>query len=90
MENPTEMCARALKQFADRAAKHEQGLRLSVALLGAAISLQPDVDSRKLLADFDRFLDDIVPADQEIPVAALDVRTALVKVVEGLAKNGRE
>ena len=74
----------AVARIAESTTKAQADLRLTLALFGAAIAMQPGVDAKRLLRDFDRQLELNSPQEGNVPMAALDLRTVLAQVVEGL------
>lgn len=70
----------AVEKIARTASMTEQNLRFALAIFGAAVAMQPGIDSRKLLADFDKQLEANTPPAGNIPMPALDLRAALAKV----------
>jgi hypothetical protein len=78
----------AVARIAESTTKAQADLRLTLALLGAAVAMQPGVDARRLLRDFDRQLELNTPQEGNVPMAALDLRTVLAQVVDGLGAGG--
>jgi len=74
----------AVARIAESTTKAQADLRLTLALLGAAVAMQPGIDARRLLRDFDRQLELNTPQEGNVPMAALDLRTVLAQVVDGL------
>jgi hypothetical protein len=77
----------AVAKIAESTTRAQTDLRLALALFGAAVALQPAVDAKRLLADFDRQLELNSPQEGNVPMAALDLRTVLAQVVEGLGQG---
>ena len=78
----TQKSAEAVARIAEATSTNEQNLRLTLALFGAAVAMQPGIDATRLLADFDRQLEANTPKDGSVPMAALDLRAALAQVAE--------
>lgn len=74
----------AVARIAESTTKAQADLRLTLALFGAAVAMQPGIDAKRLLRDFDRQLELNSPQDGNVPMAALDLRTVLAQVVDGL------
>ncbi len=87
LTQPMRELAESLKKIADSAARNEQHMRLTLALFAAAIAMQPSVDPRRLLADFDRLLEKNASHDEQPPMVAMDVRSTIAKVIAAIDRK---
>jgi hypothetical protein len=87
MSDPITSMANSVAKIAETASKTEQNMRFTLSLFGAAVAMQPGIDAKKLLADFDRQLEGNASHDEPVPIAAMDLRSTLLKVIEGLSSH---
>ena len=87
LTQPIRELADSLKTIGETSARNEQHMRLTLALLAAAVAMQPGIDAKRLLADFDRLVEGNASHDEQPPMVAMDVRSTIAKVIAALEKK---
>lgn len=76
----TKQRADSFKLWLETSARTEHEHRRAIMFLAVCVAMQPNVDAKRLRADFDRQIAANIGEGDTIPVVMLDIRAALAQV----------